>query len=432
MNIAVGLIEGRSVFRIVLHGEFKSASGQTYASGTYDLNRPVDLKPSDPKTESFTVDDVTIGVGFHWQRQQRQGFRGGIRIAESADGLTLINDVELDEYVESVISSEMSANSPPELLKAHAVISRSWLLSQIRNPSLSRAFHSQRELAPDEWEILCWYGRESHSQFDVCADDHCQRYQGLDSDGSETTKRAVRDTARQFLFFDRAVCDARFSKCCGGVTEDYRSAWEDRSVPYLKPVPDGPGRIPNDGTGRIPDVDTERIRGRPDAYCNTQDANLLSRILPGFDLETSDFYRWRVDYSFGELAELVHTHTGVDLGGDLTLTPLERGASGRIVQLRIEGSSGALNIGKELEIRRVLSRSHLYSSAFVVDRNPRQITLIGAGWGHGVGLCQIGAGVMASKGFSYEEILQHYYPGTSVEMGPEEIGPEATGMERGR
>ncbi len=424
MNIAVGLVERRSSFRVALNGEFKSASGQTYASGEYEFKRPVDLNPSHPETDSFTVDDVTIGVGFHWQRQQRQGFRGGLRLVKAADGLTLINDVELDAYVESVISSEMSANSPPELLKAHAVVSRSWLVSQIRNSGLGQAFRSQEQIGPNEWEILCWYGKEFHDQFDVCADDHCQRYQGLDPDGSETTKRAVRETAGLFLCFEGDVCDARFSKCCGGVSEDYRSAWEDRSVPYLTPV--------FDGRGSIPKVDADWIRARPDAYCNTRDPDLLSRILPRFDQETIDFYRWRVDYSSSELAELVHTHTGVDLGGNLRLISLDRGTSGRIVKLRIEGSSGAVNIGKELEIRRVLSSSHLYSSAFVAERNPGGITLIGAGWGHGVGLCQIGAGVMGLSGFSYEEILEHYYPGTSIKTGSAEIGSEETGMEPSR
>ena len=423
MNIAVGLIEGRSSFRVALNGEFKSASGQTYTAGEYEFNRPVSLNPTHPATDSFTVGDVTIGVGFHWQRQQRQGFRGGLRIVKAAYGLTLINDAELDAYVESVISSEMSAHSPPELLKAQAVVSRSWLVSQIRNGDLGQAFRSKEQIGPNEWEISCWYGKESHDQFDVCADDHCQRYQGLDSDGSGATKRAVHETSGLFLFFDGDVCDARFSKCCGGVSEDYRSAWEDRSVPYLTPV--------FDGKGSIPKVDADWIRACPDAYCNTRDPDLLSRILPGFDQETTDFYRWKVGYSFSEVAELVHTHTGLDLGGNLRLISLDRGMSGRIVKLRIEGSSGAVNIGKELEIRRVLSPSHLYSSAFVAERNPEGITLIGAGWGHGVGLCQIGAGVMGLKGFSYEEILKHYYPGTSIRTGLSEIGSEDTGKELG-
>ncbi len=413
MNIAVGLVEGRSTLRVALNGEFRSASGQDYAPGQYEFKKSVELAPLDPQSHSFTVDDVTIGVGFHWQRQQEQGFRGGLRIIETGNGLTLVNDVAVDTYVESVISSEMSVNSPLELLKAHAVISRSWLVSQIRNRDFGRAFRSQRQIGPNEWDIQCWYGRESHDHFDVCADDHCQRYQGLASNGSEPTNRAVRETAGQFLYFDGDVCDARFSKCCGGVSEDYRSAWEERRVPYLTPV--------FDGRGNMPRVDGEWIRTRPDAYCNSQDPDLLSRILPGFDQETVDFYRWQVEYSFSELAELVQSRTGVDLGGDLALTPLKRGASGRIVQLRIVGTSGAINIGKELEIRRVLSPSHLYSSAFVVDRRPGGLTLTGAGWGHGVGLCQIGAGVMAIRGASYKEILSHYYPGASANPGSPDV-----------
>ena len=413
MKLAVGLAQGRSRFRVALRGVFRTPSGQTYESGEYEFNSPIALDPLNPETESFTVEDITIGVGFHWQREQRQGFRGGLRIEKAAGGLTIINDVGLEAYTESVIGSEMSANSPPELLKAHAVISRSWLVSQIRNPDLGQAFRSEQQTGPNEWEILCWYGRESHDGFDVCGDDHCQRYQGIGVTGAEGAGQAVHETGNQVLLFDGDVCDARFSKCCGGVTEDYRSAWEDRHVPYLASVYDGPAE-------RVSgmEVDADWTRRRPDAYCNTRDPDLLSEVLPGFDQETSEFYRWRVDYSSRELAELVHTRTGIDLGDDLELIPLERGASGRIVKLRIKGRAGTLNIGKELEIRRVLSASHLYSSAFLAEQGPTGSTLIGAGWGHGVGLCQIGAAVMALGGSSSEEILRHYYPGTSIGMHP--------------
>ena len=408
MNVAVGLAEGRQRFRIAIDGVYRSSSGELFPSGEYEIARPIAMSPSGANTDSFIVEDVTIGLGFHWQRNQRQAFRGGFRVLERPAGLTLVNDVEMETYVESVIASEMSAESPLELLKTHAVIARSWLVSQIR--SEGGAYRSERQLADTEWEIRCWYGRESHTDFDVCADDHCQRYQGLVRSGAAS--QAVRETAQQFVVFDSGICDARFSKCCGGVTEDYRTSWDDRTVPYLIPVGDGPGGIPQ--------VDAQWIRGRPEAYCDTTDTELLSQILPGFDQETTDFYRWQVAYSKQDLAELVCRRTGLDLGEDLRLEPLVRGVSGRIVNLRIEGTAGVLTVGKELEIRRVLSPSHLYSSAFVVDHDSHGVRLSGAGWGHGVGLCQIGAGVMAAGGSSYRDILSHYYPETSVEMCGEE------------
>jgi stage II sporulation protein D len=409
VKIAVGLAEGRSVFHVALEGEFRSEAGQLYSSGKYRFVEPISLKPLNPDVASFSVEDVTIGVGFHWQRDQRQRFRGACRIVRSPDGLTLINDVELDAYVESVISSEMSAHSPMELLKTHAVISRSWVLSQIG--ARGGDYRSERQIGPNTWEILCWYGKESHEEFDVCADDHCQRYQGLDGIASENASRAVRETAAEFLLFEGQLCDARFSKCCGGVTEDYRSVWDDRRVPYLVPVHDGPGEIPK--------IDDDWICQRPLAYCNTADPVLLSRILPGFDQETTDFFRWEVSYTSTELAQLVEMRTRLDLGDHIRLKPLERGGSGRISKLQIEGALGRLIVGKELEIRKILSATHLYSSAFVVETDLGGTRLHGAGWGHGVGLCQIGAGVMAQSGSSYTEILSHYYPGTGVGSRPE-------------
>lgn len=408
MNIAVGLIEERSAVRVALRGDFIDSSGNVHSSGNYHFTTPVTLRPSRPEADSFILEDVPIGVGFHWERQGPQGFRGVFRVVEVGGGLRVINDVGLNAYVESVISSEMSAKSPTELLKAHAIISRSWLVAEIRRKDGGSGFRNEEQTGPREWNILCWYGREAHDGFDVCADDHCQRYQGLIGAASRNVRHAVAETENEFLVFGEDVCDARFSKCCGGVTEDYRSAWDDHGVPYLKPV--------YDGEGRMPWVDDEWIRSSPDAYCNTTDASLLSGILTGFDQETTDFFRWRVDYSSAELSDLVRSRTGIDLGEVVRLEPLERGASGRIVSLRVRGDSGSLTVGKELEIRRVLSPSHLYSSAFVVDEDPGRTALCGAGWGHGVGLCQIGAAVMAERGFSYDEILRHYYPGTFLEV----------------
>ena len=409
MNIAVGLVESRSAIQVELRGDFTDETSVGYPPGSYELTSPVVLEPSNPASDSFVVRDVTIGVGFHWERSQSQGFRGALRVVE-ADGLTAINDVPLESYVESVISSEMSPDCPLELLKAHAVISRSWLVSQIRRVDGSGAFLEERSIGPGEFEILRWYGRESHDLFDVCADDHCQRYQGIAASSSRNVAAAVEATGGQFLVFGGEICDARFSKCCGGVTESYRTAWEDRDVDYLEPVYDG------EGTAIPAAVDEGWILSRPLAYCNTSDRKLIETILPGFDQETTDFYRWRVDLERDDLTVLIRDKTGIDLGRIEKLEPEERGASGRIVRLRITGSTGSLKIGKELEIRRVLSPTHLYSSAFVVREAVGGFTLLGAGWGHGVGLCQIGAARMASIGFDAGGILRHYYPATELAL----------------
>jgi SpoIID/LytB domain protein len=258
-------------------------------------------------------------------------------------------------------------------------------------------------------EIIKWYGREAHPDFDVCADDHCQRYQGITKAFSPAVSDAVQDTAGEMLLYGGNVCDARFSKCCGGFTEQYETAWEDVHIPYLVSFYDGP-------SGLSPMEMDKWIRSSPPAYCNTQDKNLLSRILPNFDQETRDFYRWRIEYAPDELSDLIRSRLQIELGRILELEPLKRGPSGRVYQLKITGERGSITIGKELEIRRALSRSHLYSSAFVVDRERDRFVLRGAGWGHGVGLCQIGAAVMADGGKTYREILAHYYPGTDIGM----------------
>ena len=405
MNIAVGLVEGRPSVSLVLQGDFKDESGRVFSAGRHDFGSPVTPRPT-RSGNAFFLDEVTIGVGFHWERSRQLGFRGSLRILEVGGGLTAVNDVELETYVESVIASEMSADSPIELLKAHAVISRSWISARLEDAGGTGTFRLEREIGPRAWDVLSWYGRESHDAFDVCGDDHCQRYQGLAGDRAPSVRRATEETAGRTLVFEGQVCDARFSKCCGGVTEVYRTAWEDRDVPYLRSV--------YDGKGPVPQVGEEWFRSSPPAYCNTRDGALLSRVLPGFDQETSDFYRWRVRYSAGEVSELVENRSGLDLGEIQSLEALERGPSGRLMRLKITGRRGVLTLGKELEIRRVLSRSHLYSSGFSVDRSPEGFELSGVGWGHGVGLCQIGAAAMAEDGFPYEEILRHYYPGAAL------------------
>jgi SpoIID/LytB domain protein len=371
----------------------------------------VTLIPSDASSSAFALDEVTIGIGFHWERKERQVFRGALRIIKRTAGLSVINDVSLEDYVTSVVSSEMSALCPLDLLKAHAVISRSWLAFPI--VETPNAHIPGSPTGPHE--IVRWYGREAHPDFHVCADDHCQRYQGITKVFSNAAAQAVNATSGQFLLYDGKICDARFSKCCGGFTERYSTAWEDIEIPYLTSIFDGPAPWPSASPETL-------IRSEPPAYCNTRDSALLARILPGFDQETQDFYRWRVSYSPEELTDLIKARLGADLGPIRELKALARGPSGRIYRLEIIGDKDHLIIGKELEIRRALSSSHLYSSAFVVDKDAGRLVLRGAGWGHGVGLCQIGAAVMAEKGKGYREILAHYYPGTLVGTRPARAG----------
>jgi stage II sporulation protein D len=408
VKIAVGLIQNASVVKVSFEGTFRDEHANLYAPGAHQFSRPIVLEPVEPDSSVFVLDDFTIGIGFHWERRQPRPFRGGLRVIEGANGFTAINDVELETYIESVIASEMSPQSPPELLRAHAIVSRSWIVAQLGMSDGQGTFHNRQETAPGEWEILCWYGHEGHAEFDVCADDHCQRYQGVPPEGTENAWRSVEQTRGRFLVSGGEICDARFYKCCGGVTEDFRAAWEDRDVPYLTPVSDGPGAIPKADDAWI-------RRGSPDAYCNTGDAALLGRIFTGYDQETADFFRWRVEYRRQDLSQLIGQRTGIDIGHLKSLEPLERGRSGRIIRLRIRGTGATLTVGKELEIRRALSESHLYSSAFVVDHEKDRIVLSGAGWGHGVGLCQVGAAVMAERGRACPDILRHYYPGAEIE-----------------
>lgn len=369
-----------------------------------------------PVSESecfFTLCDVTIGVEFHWQRKEAQSFRGGIEFYAADGAVTIINNINAEEYLKSVISSEMNAHASLELLKAHAVISRSWLIAQISKKGTD-AKNGGKGMRADGNEIVKWYDRDDHDLFDVCADDHCQRYQGITKAYIPTVKRAVEDTRGEVLVSDGEICDARFSKCCGGATEEFGYCWEDKDVEYLKGVRDSADEA------QLPDLTTECeaekwIAAEPEAFCNTSDGEILRQILNDFDMETNDFYRWQVRYSQQELSDIVRERSGIDFGTIESLTPLERGVSGRISRLRIDGSKRSMIIGKELEIRKTLSQSHLYSSAFTVKRENGDFVIYGAGWGHGVGLCQIGAAVMGSKGYGYREILAHYYKGARVE-----------------
>lgn len=372
--------------------------------------------PSDEENDCFELKDVTIGVNFHWERKENQKFRGALSLIVENDRVTAINVLSVEEYLLSVISSEMSATASLELLKAHAVISRSWLLAQIeKNKNIIKENTHYCACHQDENELVKWYDREDHVNFDVCADDHCQRYQGITRASTQTVREAIKATWGQVLTYDGKLCDARFSKCCGGVYEEFENCWEPVHYPYLV------ARRDSEHPLDFPDLTVEEnakewILSSPQAFCNTTDAEILSQVLNNYDQETADFYRWKVEYSQEELSALIKNRSGIDYGEILDLVPVERGKSGRLVRMKIVGTKKQLTIGKELEIRRTLSPSHLYSSAFIVDKQdvnavgvPQKFVLTGAGWGHGVGLCQIGAAVMGAKGYNYKEILLHYF-----------------------
>lgn len=385
--------------------------------------------PQQDTSSFFELQDVTIGINFHWERKEVQRFKGELKIIVEDDRLTAINIIPIEDYLTSVISSEMSATASLELLKAHAVISRSWLLNKLKvaNGKLKVIMHPDNtanfELSTLPSQLIKWYDHEAHKNFDVCADDHCQRYQGITRTSTPQAIEAVFATRGEVLMYEGEICDARFSKCCGGAFEEFQNCWENVKHPYLIGQRDSKTEM------RLPDLTKEAeadkwIRTSPTAFCNTHNKQVLSQVLNNYDQETTDFYRWRVCYSQQELSELIHKRSGIEFGKIIDLIPVERGTSGRLVRLKIVGTLRTLIIGKELEIRRTLSSSHLYSSAFVVDKEykedekeiPSRFILTGSGWGHGVGLCQIGAAVMGEQGYKYKEILSHYYPGSAIEQ----------------
>ncbi|MBF1565933.1 MAG: SpoIID/LytB domain-containing protein [Prevotella salivae] len=430
-NVSVGIVSGREI-KFCLNATYVaegmpsagkqtvsfSENGVLWNGKTY---KQLEFLPQSDEA-SFSLYDVTIGVNFHWERKETQTFLGKLKFIVNGNSVCAVNELPVERYLESVISSEMSATSSLELLKAHAVISRSWLLVQMQNRRKGEATaHVAASEIQGNGELIRWYDREDHTLFDVCADDHCQRYQGITKETSAHVAEAIRQTAGQVLTDEDEICDARFSKCCGGETEEFQYCWENLRKPYLVALRDAPQQEALDLTI---EVNADRwIRSSPESFCNTRDAKVLSQVLNNYDQETSDFYRWRVEYTQQQVQQLLTEKLGIDFGAVVDLIPVERGTSGRLSKLRIVGEKLTLVIGKELEIRRALSKSHLYSSAFVVDafdRNeqgiPKRFALIGAGWGHGVGLCQIGAAVMGERGYSYKEILLHYYPGAIIKQ----------------
>lgn len=372
---------------------------------------------------SFSLSDVTIGVNFHWERKETQTFLGTLRFVVESDKIVAINELPVEKYLESVISSEMSATSSLELLKAHAVISRSWLLAQMKKRrEVAESGNNFFSFTKKEDTLIRWYDREDHTLFDVCADDHCQRYQGITKETSPHVAEAIRQTKGQILMDGEEICDARFSKCCGGITEEFQYCWENTPKTYLTAVRDIALGVEHTLPNLTNEEEAEKwIRFNPPAFCNTQDKKILSEVLNDYDQETVNFYRWKETLSQKKLQQLIADKLKMDLGAILDMKAVERGKSGRISKLQIIGTEKTFTIGKELEIRRTLSDSHLLSSAFVVDKYdkdeqgvPQRFELIGAGWGHGVGLCQIGAAVMGEQGYHYDAILLHYYQGAEI------------------
>ena len=372
---------------------------------------------------SFSLSDVTIGVNFHWERKETQTFLGTLRFVVESDKIVAINELPVEKYLESVISSEMSATSSLELLKAHAVISRSWLLAQMqKRREVAESGNNFFSFTRKEDTLIRWYDREDHTLFDVCADDHCQRYQGITKETSPHVAEAIRQTKGQILMDGEEICDARFSKCCGGITEEFQYCWEDTPKTYLTAVRDIALGVEHTLPNLTKEEEAEKwIRFNPPAFCNTQDKKILSEVLNDYDQETVNFYRWKETLSQEKLQQLIADKLKMNLGAILDMKAVERGKSGRISKLQIIGTEKTFTIGKELEIRRTLSDSHLLSSAFVVDKYdkdeqgvPQRFELIGAGWGHGVGLCQIGAAVMGEQGYHYDAILLHYYQGAEI------------------
>ena len=381
-------------------------------SGDGDIITSEEIQCINVSAGTFTLRDVSIGLQFHWERKEEQSFKGNVIFKSRENGtLTVINEITLEEYLASVISSEMSGEAPIEFLKAHAITSRSWLAAMLGREERNVDIDPERSIRGDD-ELIRWYDREDHDIFDVCADDHCQRYQGISKTASGRASKAVEDTRGIFLVHGDEICDARFSKACGGLTEEFENTWEDKHFPYLECISDS--SIQHSKILSEPAAE-DWILSNPDAFCNTTDGNMLRQILPSTDQETTNFFRWAVDYERSELEEILNAKSGMNFGTLLNLVPLHRGPSGRISRLQIEGSKRSLVVGKELEIRRWLSKTHLYSSAFVImtERDtegvPKHFLFYGAGWGHGVGLCQIGAAVMAAKQFPAEEILKHYF-----------------------
>ena len=436
--ISVGILTGEKI-NFELYGNFKVFGYQRSFSGifsvevkdnlilcksaaaTIEIKDEIVFSPKDPDTDSFLVKDVIIGVDFHWQRKEKQRFNHSLKLLIDGENVVAVNVLPVEDYLVSVISSEMSAKGSLQSLKAQTIVARSWVLAQLEQEKIKNIVSEVTNNDNLDDEIIRWYGREKHNRFDVCGDDHCQRFQGITKVTTRNAKEAVAQTKGLVLLSEDKICDARYSKSCGGITENFENVWEPVQQPFLKSIIDYNYAPENYETDFSNETNARKwITGNPKSFCNTSDKNILSQILIDYDQETTDFFRWKVEYKQAQLAAIIKEKSGIDFGDILDLIPVERGVSSRLIKLKIVGSKKVLTIGKELEIRRVLSKSHLYSSAFVVDKVldkkdfPTKFIIRGAGWGHGVGLCQIGAAVMAEKGYQFDEILLHYFSNAKI------------------
>jgi SpoIID/LytB domain protein len=433
-NVSVAILSNNEIL-FELYGDFKCSCNQKICSGkykakyengtifltnskeTFTIENNTEFTSLNPDFDTFLLKGVLIGKDFHWEKKENQRFQGSLKFLIENETLTAVNIIPVEKYLTSVISSEMNASSSHELLKAHSIISRSWLLAQMdKNKIIGQKEDVYTSQIQNEDELIKWYDKEDHVLYDVCADDHCQRYQGITKLVAHNAQAAVKATRGMVLKYDDKICDTRFSKSCGGVSESFENVWEPVIHPYLQKIVDykyAPEEFDLDL--RKESAADKWIRSNPPAYCNTTDEKILQQVLVDYDQSTTDFYRWKVEYSQKEITDIIRKKSGIDFGDILDLVPVERGYSGRLIKLKIIGSKKTLIIGKELEIRKILSTSHLYSSAFVVDKEtfvngvPQKFILTGAGWGHGVGLCQIGAAVMGELGFSFDVILLHYF-----------------------
>jgi SpoIID/LytB domain protein len=438
-NVTVAILTSPEI-KFELYGNFKSDEHDTVFNGKYSsslennfikitkgdesftFKKPITFVPQEYESDSFLLKDVIIGIQFHWEQKENQRFRGSLKLIKADDKIIAVNSIPSEDYLTSVISSEMSATSSVEFLKAHSIISRSWLFAQIhKSKKLLNAKNNYKSVMETDEEYIRWYDREDHTLFDVCADDHCQRYQGMTKQHAHNAHAAVAETRGLILDYNGEICDARFSKSCGGISESFTNVWERVEHPYLTKVVDYKFQPDNFDL----DLSLEKnavkwITNDPPAFCNTKDDRILSQVLNDYDLKTKDFYRWQVEYTQEEIAGLINKKSGFDFGEIKDIIPVLRGDSGRLIKVKIVGSKMTKIIGKELEIRRILSKSHLYSSAFVVTKSdiqneiPQKFILRGAGWGHGVGLCQIGAAVMSDMGYNFDEILLHYFRGAKI------------------
>ena len=438
-NVTVAILTSTEI-KFELYGNFKSDEHDTVFNGKYSASiendlvkitkgdksftfeKPVTFVPQEYESDSFLLKDVIIGIQFHWEQKENQRFRGSLKLIKENDHIIAVNSIPSEDYLTSVISSEMSATSSVEFLKAHSIISRSWLFAQIqKSKKLLDAKNNYKSVMETEEEYIRWYDREDHTLFDVCADDHCQRYQGMTKQHAHNAHAAVAETRGLILDFNGEICDARFSKSCGGISESFTNVWEPVEHPYLTKVVDYKFQPDNFDLDLSLEKNAAKwITNDPPAFCNTKDERILSQVLNDYDLKTKDFYRWQVEYTQEEIAGLINKKSGFDFGEIKDIIPVLRGDSGRLIKVKIVGSKMTKIIGKELEIRRILSKSHLYSSAFVVTKSdiqneiPQKFILRGAGWGHGVGLCQIGAAVMSDMGYNFDEILLHYFRGAKI------------------